>query len=398
MTTKIKMAIRAIGAVGGFGCGVDALTSALKGRPPAPDSIDLATIHGAQRVQGLRADPSPLRDFVPVRVMRRMEHHIRIALLAAFDALGDAERRGVGDRGRLGIVMATGYGATCNSFDFQHLATASEDFSGSPTQFSNSVHNAAAAYLSIALEENGPNHTVSHYDLSVPMALTVAGQWLAEDRVDSVLVGAVDEFSKAQAYTWQQRVTKNPAAASLPAIGEGACFLLLSRIVDGANNGNFSAIANAVGAAREAGAACEASANANAVGAYATIDAVGIGRQPAANHLPNLPKTDLYLIGADGFGSRDKDYAAVLPANCRAKAYPQIYGVLPVGMAFDVAIASLSLEAGQSFASADLPALSGATAAAAGNAHHPKTDSFCCLKLGVLDAYAWATVSAAEKE
>ena len=39
--------------------------------------------------------------------------------------------------------------------DFQHLATAAEDFSGSPTQFSNSVHNAAAAYLSIALEENG---------------------------------------------------------------------------------------------------------------------------------------------------------------------------------------------------------------------------------------------------
>jgi 3-oxoacyl-[acyl-carrier-protein] synthase II len=391
MTTKIKMAIRAIGAVGGFGCGVDALTTALKGRPPAPDSIDLATIHGVQRVQGLRADPSPLRDFVPVRVMRRMEHHIRIALLAAFDALGDAERRGVGHRGRLGIVMATGYGATCNSFDFQHLATISEDFSGSPTQFSNSVHNAAAAYLSIALEENGPNHTVSHYDLSVPMALTVAAQWLAEDRVDSVLVGAVDEFSKAQAYTWQQRVAKDPTAASLPAIGEGACFLLLSRAVDGANNGNFSA-------AREAGAAREASANANAVGAYATIDAVGIGRQPAPNQLPGLPLADLYLIGADGFGGRDKDYAAVIPANGRAGAYPHIYGVLPVGMAFDVAIAALSLDAGQGFASADLPALSGAQAAADGKARHQRTDSLCCLKLGALDAYAWARVSAAEKE
>lgn len=371
MTTKLKMAIKAIGAVGGFGCGVNALTTALKGRPPAPHSIELSTIHGVQRVQGLRADPSPLRDFVPVRVMRRMEHHIRIALLAAFDALGDAERRGAGDRGRLGIVMATGYGATCNSFDFQHLATASEDFSGSPTQFSNSVHNAAAAYLSIALEENGPNHTVSHYDLSVPMALTVAGQWLAEDRVDSVLVGAVDEFSKAQAYTWQQRVAKNHATACLPAIGEGACFLLLSRAIDNAG---------------EAGAV------------YATIDAVGIGRQPAAKQLPDLPVSDLYLIGADGFGGRDKDYVAVLPANCRAGAYPHIYGVLPVGMAFDVAIAALSLDGGQTFTSADLPILSGVQAAASGNAHHQKTDALCCLKLGALDAYAWTTVSAAEKE
>lgn len=361
----MKMAINAIGAVGGFGCGVDALSAALGGQPPAPISIDLETIHGVQTVLGLRADPSPLRDFVPVRVMRRMEHHIRIALLAAFDALGDADRRGVGDRGRLGIVMATGYGATCNSFDFQHLAIASEDFSGSPTQFSNSVHNAAAAYLSIALEENGPNHTVSHYDLSVPMALTVAAQWLREARVDSVLVGAVDEFSKAQAFTWQQRVANDPAAARLPAIGEGACFLLLSR------------------AAEE---------DVRPPNHYGVVDAVGLGRQTTPGEVRGLPASDLYLIGADGFGGRDRDYAAVLPSACSVGAYPQIYGVLPVGMAFDVAIAALSLDTGRSFALADLalPGLGG------GKRPSP-VEAPCCLKLGARQTYAWAALSGAKE-
>lgn len=361
----MKMAINAIGAVGGFGCGVGALTAALEGQPPVPVSIDLETVHGVQTVQGLRADPNPLRDFVPVRVMRRMEHHIRIALLAAFDALGDADRRGVGDRGRLGIVMATGYGATCNSFDFQHLATASEDFSGSPTQFSNSVHNAAAAYLSIALSENGPNHTVSHYDLSVPMALTVAAQWLREDRVDSVLVGAVDEFSKAQAYTWQQRVANDPAAAGLPAIGEGACFFLLSRA---------------------------AGEDPHPMDAYCLLDAVGLGRQTTPGRVRGLPASDLYLIGADGFGARDRDYAAVLPTTCRAGAYPQIYGVLPVGMAFDVAIAALGLDAGRTFTPANLPVPGGD-----GGEWRSPVAAPCCLKLGARQTYAWAALSRAEE-
>jgi 3-oxoacyl-[acyl-carrier-protein] synthase II len=360
----IQMDIQGIGVVGGFGCGVDLLLRALQSEPPAPEAIELETILGLRTVQGLRADTSPLRDFVPVRVRRRMEHHIRIALLAAFDALRDAERRGFDRPARLGIVIATGYGATCNSFDFQHLATAADDFSGSPTQFSNSVHNAAAAYLSMALGENGPNHTVSHFDLSVPMAMSVAAQWLAEERVAAVLVGAVDEFSKAQAHAWQARAEGDPAAARLPVIGEGACFLLLSRT--------------------EAG---------DKAGPYASVQAVGLGRRRRPNELVDLPPAAAYLLGADGFGEGDRDYAAALAPAVPAKAYAHVYGVLPVGMAFDLAVAALSLENGRLFGGADLPALDH-RAKEAGPLH--RGDRLCCLKLGVDNAYGWVTLGAPE--
>jgi 3-oxoacyl-[acyl-carrier-protein] synthase II len=358
---KLQMAIQGIGAVGGFGCGVDALHQALRGPAPTPTTVEMETVHGPCRVLGLRADATPLRGFVPVRVMRRMEHHIRIALLAAFDALGDAERRGVRRPQRLGIVMATGYGATCNSFDFQHLATASDDFSGSPTQFSNSVHNAAAAYLSIALSENGPNHTVSHYDLSVPMALSVAAQWLAEDRVDAVLTGAVDEFSKAQACAWQARADADPAMAGRPAVGEGACFLLLTA----KTGGN---------------------------GAYGHIEATGLGRQAAPGGALRLPHADQYIIAADGFGTRDGDYAHLLPQGRPAATYTHVYGVLPVGMAFDLALAALSLETGCFSPGAKLPLqIDGPLAAV----RLGKRDRLCCLKLGAEKGFGWATLTGA---
>jgi 3-oxoacyl-[acyl-carrier-protein] synthase II len=364
----IQMAIQGIGAVGGFGCGTEMLLSALSGEPPVPEAFDLETIHGLRTVPRLGADTRPLRDYVPVRVRRRMEHHIRIALLAALDAVGDGERRGFSRPERLGIVMATGYGATCNSFDFQHLSATELDFSGSPTEFSNSVHNAAAAYLSIALKENGPNHTVSHFDLSVPMALSVAAQWLAEERVAAVLMGAVDEFSKFQAYAWQTRADQDPDAARLPAIGEGACFLLLSNL--------------------------DAEATHSSVSPYAAIRAVGLGRQRTPGAPLDLPQADLYLLGADGFGGRDRDYAAALSPAMAAKAYAHIYGVLPVGMAFDLAVAALSRQSGRHFAGADLPAM---TPWVREGGPLPRDGRLCCLKLGADDAFGWAVLGAAEK-
>jgi 3-oxoacyl-[acyl-carrier-protein] synthase II len=364
----IQMAIHGIGAVGGFGCGTEALLRALGAEPPRPEAFDLETIHGLRTVPRFYADTGPLRDYVPVRARRRMEHHIRIALLAALDALGDGERRGFRRPECLGIVIATGYGATCNSFDFQHLSPTELDFSGSPTEFSNSVHNAAAAYLSIALAENGPNHTVSHFDLSVPMALSVAAQWLTEERVDAVLVGAVDEFSKVQAYAWQMRADQDPGAALLPAIGEGACFLLLSNV--------------------------DAHVTSSGEGLYGAIRAIGLGRQRTPEDAVILPRADLYLLGADGFGGRDRDYAAVLPPAVVAKTYAHIYGVLPVGMAFDLAVAALSLRSGRHFAGADLPAMAPWPREAG---PLQRDGRLCCLKLGVDGAFGWAALGAAEE-
>jgi hypothetical protein len=117
---------------------------------------------------------------------------------------------------------------------------------------------------------------------------------------------------------------------------------------------------------------------------------VGLGRQIEPHLLPTLPEADHYLIGADGFGNRDADYAHLLPTGRPAAAYGHLYGVLPVGMAFDLAVAALCLESGQTFSGAGLPALAGARRGAA--ALRPSA-RLCCLKLGAEQGFGWATLT-----
>ena len=64
--------------------------------------------------------------------MRRIDHYIRMALLASFLALEDAGLL-ASKPDRMGIIVATGYGATCNTFDFQHSVITDSDPCGSPT-------------------------------------------------------------------------------------------------------------------------------------------------------------------------------------------------------------------------------------------------------------------------
>jgi 3-oxoacyl-[acyl-carrier-protein] synthase II len=68
------------------------------------------------------------------------------------------------------------------------------DACASPTLFSNSVHNAAAGHISIMLGLDGPCLTVSQFEMSGPSGLLSAIQWLKEERVEQVLLGAVEEY------------------------------------------------------------------------------------------------------------------------------------------------------------------------------------------------------------
>jgi len=84
----------------------------------------------------------------------------------------------------------------------------------SPTAFSNSLHNAAAAHTSSAFSIQGPCLTVSQLEESVPAVLELAALLLAtQPALDGVLAGCVDEVS--------------PFSGSGPtAAGEGASFFV----------------------------------------------------------------------------------------------------------------------------------------------------------------------------
>lgn len=370
----MKAFIQGIGVVGGFGYSLDDLKAALCRTPPEPQMISLETANGTIEVPAHLADTKRLEDFVPKRELRRTGHYIRMAMLAAHGALEDAGIRAdsTGDDqggGRTGIIVATGYGATCNTFDFQHSVINASDPCGSPTVFANSVHNAAASHLSISLKKMGPNLSLSHYDMSVPSAFATALQWLDEGSVDTVLVGGVDEYCKVLGYYWHlnqkdQTDRRHPNPYVVPkvvsnggpdVIGEGSCFFVLSR---------------------------EDRPDA----AYGMIESVHWGHGAAENM--TLPHDAVYYIGTDSYSECDSHYADILPAGVRAAVHSHVFGGVPIGIGFEVAIAALSNQTGTIFRSAPIDAsrLNGLSLIQRDEPLSPSTRA-CCLKLGAGKAY-----------
>lgn len=349
-------AICGIGVVGGFGRGLSALERALTGSRIDPGVVSIPTREGDIQVPCLKADTAYLADFVPTRNLRRMSHYIRLGLLAAFDAMADAEMLEPDRRGRLGIIVATGHGATGNNYAFQYPFEDREEICGSPTRFSNSVHNAAAAYMSIALKEMGPNHSITHDDLSFPSALLTAVAWLRQRRVDAVLVGGVDELSHAHAYAWhvhhqqhRQAEGEGQDGHTIPLAGEGACFFVL-KAADSVSS------------------------------VYASIKDVRVGRHRGGP--PVRPMASCSIVGTSGVGATPADYGPWVATDARCASYASVYGDLPVDSAFDTAIAALSCQKNILFADDRM--------APATRPPEPLGGRFIvCLKLGVGDTYGW---------
>jgi 3-oxoacyl-[acyl-carrier-protein] synthase II len=308
----MNVAIQGIGAVGAFGCGVADLRRAVQqGDMPVPAMV--ASGQGAAEVPVLLADTAPLEEFIPKRSLRRIDHFSKLALLGAYLALQDA---GVEEaqRKRLGVVIATGYGAMRTTFSFLDSFIDGGDVCSSPTHFSSSVHNAAAANISILLGVTGPSLTVSQFEMSVPSALLTARRWLAEERVESVLVGGVDEAGEVLAHCWRRyfgvpdgvlRPLEFARQSALP--GEGAAFLLL-------------------------GAGGEAK--------YGYLADVVQGN--LAGGLPKMPEH--LILGADGHRECGALYSRQIPDGTRTAAYAPLYGSLPAAPALDLAIAALAVE------------------------------------------------------
>jgi len=337
-----------IGVVGGFGSGVSSLEQALTDRRPEPVPVAIPAREGEITVPCLVADTARLADFMPTRTLRRMNPYIRLGLLAALDAMADAGIMEPDRRGRLGIIVATGHGATGNNYDFQYPFEDREEICGSPTRFSNSVHNAAAAYISIALKELGPTHAITHEDLSFPSALLTAMTWLRQGRVDAVLVGGVDELSHACAYAFHVHGQKQ-AAHRLPPPGEGACFFVL-KAEDAAGP------------------------------AYATIMDVKVGRSSAGPPFELSPGT--CIVGRGGVAATRADYGPWIGETQRVRCYASVYGDLAVDNAFDTAIAAISIQQNTIFADDD--------AMSTADSRQPLDKRpLSCLKLGVGGTYGW---------
>jgi len=364
MSGTDRIIIEGAGVVGGFGCGISDLSRALNGSVAPPGTLNLSTGSGPIGFPAFRADTSRLKEFVPTRTLRRIDHFSRLALLGSYLALADAGLAET-EHHRIGVIIASGYGATGATYAFLKSFIDDGDICASPTCFANSVHNSAAAHISILLGARGPSLTVSQFDLSVPSALTNVRQWLLEGRVDRVLFGAVEELSELIGYAWYrqrgapQSVSMTPLRTeketAIPA--EGAAFLLFSRAEE----------------AREG---------------YCTLDAAITGSHADAGF--PLPDAGLLVLGADGRRETGRRYAA-LAENARIACYSPLYGSMAAGPAFDLAAAALILKGGRIFpspgdASLDFPATIPAGGDPVG------ADRISCLTLAGDESYGLTTL------
>ncbi|MDP2875266.1 MAG: beta-ketoacyl synthase N-terminal-like domain-containing protein [Holophaga sp.] len=317
-----RITLQGIGTFGGFGTGVQALSQALEKGLVAPSIRAVPTGHGATELAAMRADIAPLEALAPARTLRRMDSFSKLALLGARLALEDAGLEPTGNDG-LGLVIATGYGATTTTtYALMDSISRDGDACTSPIHFANSMHNTAAANISLQIGATGPNLTISQFHLSVPSALLTARRWLLEGRVERVLFGAVDELSDLMAYLWMRQRGEHWVGPMAPLAtqretaipGEGAAFFLLS--------------------ARD-----------EAKPGYCTLQDVATGRYSGALSCDG----DLLVLGADGRQAFGATYVATAQ-DARVACFTPHYGSMPSGPAFDLAAAALMLRRGKAYA------------------------------------------------
>ncbi|MEN6337882.1 MAG: beta-ketoacyl synthase N-terminal-like domain-containing protein [Phycisphaerales bacterium] len=315
--TEPRLAITGIGLVGGFGLGKQAALDALRAGGKPNGTVPVAGPCGRRELPAYQADVSSVSRFVAPAALRRMNRFAKMAVLGGALALEDAGWSVPLRRNDVGLVIASGYGASKSTFDFLDSMIDGEGRFPSPTLFSNSVHSSAASHLSIAMELGGPCLTVSQFEMSPLSAMLTARQWLAEGEVEAVLFGAVDEICPILGYCYD-RFFEDAACGPIEpfawdrqtaVMGEGAAFFLLTRErQDGAAYGHIERVA------------------------WTRSDRESVGRDR------------LLVLGADGHTCCAADYRRFYEAAGERVAFSRVYGSLPGGQAFDVAIAAVAAE------------------------------------------------------
>lgn len=159
------------------------------GRLMDQDSIDPQTLRS---VQSLPLEFSDAYD-VPQKLIRRMSHFAKLSLLSACEAIKDS---GLEIRGKsVGIIQGSVYGPIISGIQAFDELIDFGDNQLSPTNFSGSVFNTAATYLSLAFNIQGS--TLSHTSGldTLYHSFLSASHWLESGIADYVILGIGDEYT-----------------------------------------------------------------------------------------------------------------------------------------------------------------------------------------------------------
>ncbi len=298
------MFISGIGIVFTRGRGVDSFEKALKEGWREPSWTGL--------IPSYRVNPETLTDASLTKKIRRADKFTRMALFSAFDAYLNSGIS-LANKERLGIILATAFGPHSTTFSFIDDILDYGDANASPTKFSNSVHNAAASYVSSVLGSRGPTVTIAQFSFPFQNALALADIWLNEGRCDHVLCGCADEMNTVMEYVCKMKLKTAEDGKIRPFIfsteplsvpGEGSVFFLLSKEKCGNNYGKVTGI----------------------------------------NFSGQTNDPDITVIDTDGMTGDETVYRETANSGSMLAGYSPLFGSMLTGSAFNFAAASLMLK------------------------------------------------------
>jgi len=156
--------------------------------------------------------------------MRRADRFARMAAVAALDSwAGASDACASVAKDRVGLIVTSGFGPHCRGFRFLDGILDCGDSSALPTDFSHSVHGAAAAYITELLELRGPSLSTTDFEIGFEQAVLLAQCWLDQRACDRVLVGAVEEIGEVLIHCASRML----GGEKIFVPGEGAVFLTL---------------------------------------------------------------------------------------------------------------------------------------------------------------------------
>ncbi len=299
--------------------GVDGFRDALQRGWQAPAETGAPYLKEGKTFAYL-ADNGNIADRALMKKMRRSDKLSRMAVYAASAAIENSGIENI-DGKTVGLITATAFGAHVTTFDFLDNILEYGESSPSPTAFSNSVHNAAASYISSALGIQGPALTVTQFFFSFHSAMQLARLWLKEGRCDYVLAGTAEQYGEVMGYIYNEKLRLAPDGRIKPfdfnpifhVPGEGSVFFLLS-------NRNTDNILCTVG---------------NII-----MDA----------ETENPYQVDLNIIDTDGMLADESVYKQSLSGDIPTAAYSPLFGSMMTGSAFNFAAGVLMLKDGMVYA------------------------------------------------
>jgi hypothetical protein len=212
ITAPAPAEILGIGAITPLGRDLAVIAKNLAAKPPA-------------RGEMLRVADDLLSEPAIARSMRRADRFIRMAAIAALDAWNQAAPSCADiAREQIGLIVTSGLGPHCRGFKFLDGILDAGDSNALPTDFSHSVHGAAASYIAGLLDLRGPSLTATDFEIGFEQAVLLAQCWLQQGTCRRVLVGSVEELGEPMISMTKKLLAGKESIA--PA--EGAVFLMLA--------------------------------------------------------------------------------------------------------------------------------------------------------------------------